>query len=212
MQNIAYRFIRGKIEDCEYAPNQMLSESMLREELGISRTPVREAIGRLAREKLVRVYPKRGIMVSGISIGTIRKIFEVRMLLEPYVLASCHDRLDLAKIARFSAAFRSCEDSARTSDIFRLDDRFHAALISAADNDYLAELYDTVRVQSARLRVIIGRPMASRILRTMREHAKIADACVARDWRAAALAMEEHLKCAKESSLDSVLKNSDQEV
>ena len=53
----------------------MLSESLLREELGFSRTPVREAIGRLAQEGLVRVYPKRGIMVSPISIGDIHKIF-----------------------------------------------------------------------------------------------------------------------------------------
>ena len=82
MQNQAYQFIRKKIERCEYAPNDMLSESLLREELGFSRTPVREAIGRLAQEGLVRVYPKRGIMVSAISIGDIHQIFEVRALVE----------------------------------------------------------------------------------------------------------------------------------
>ena len=69
MQNQAYQFIRKKIERCEYAPNDMLSESLLREELGFSRTPVREAIGRLAQEGLERVYKKRCIMVSAISIG-----------------------------------------------------------------------------------------------------------------------------------------------
>lgn len=212
LRNRAYRFIRAKIEDCEYEPNQMLSESMLREEIGVSRTPVREAIGRLAREGLVKVYPKRGIMVSGLSIRNIRKIYEVRLLVEPYVLATCHERLDLAEIARFSAVFRAYEGGGRPLDVFSLDDQFHAELMSASDNDYLSDLYDTVRVQSARLRIIGGRLAAPRVLRAMRDHAKIADACVARDWSAAASAMEKHLKFAEKSLLGSMLKNPEQEI
>ncbi len=210
MQNQAYQFIRKKIESCEYAPNDMLSESLLREELGFSRTPVREAIGRLAQEGLVRVYPKRGIMVSSISIGDIHQIFEVRSLVEPYALSAYHDKLNLSEIERFSEAFHAYAGG--EDDIYGIDDRFHETLISAMENDYLLELYDRIHVQSVRLRVLSGRLIESRIRDTMAEHARIADACLARDWQAAALAMTEHLRCSKESSLAAILKNSGQEI
>ena len=190
----------------------MLSESLLREELGFSRTPVREAIGRLAQEGLVRVYPKRGIMVSAISIGDIHQIFEVRALVEPYALTAHHDKLDLAAIARFSEAFHAYEGGGSGDDIYGIDDSFHETLISAIENDYLLELYDRIHVQSVRLRVLSGRLIESRIRDTMAEHARIADACLARDWQGAALAMTEHLRCSKESSLAAILKNSGQEI
>lgn len=212
MQNQAYQFIRKKIERCEYAPNDMLSESLLREELGFSRTPVREAIGRLAQEGLVRVYPKRGIMVSAISIGDIHQIFEVRALVEPYALAAHHDKLDWAEIARFAEFFHSYSGGGESSELYGVDDRFHETLISAIENDYLLELYDRIHVQSVRLRVLSGRLIESRIRDTMAEHARIADACLARDWHGAALAMTEHLRCSKESSLAAILKNSGQEI
>ena len=212
MQNQAYQFIRKKIERCEYAPNDMLSESLLREELGFSRTPVREAIGRLAQEGLVRVYPKRGIMVCAISIGDIHQIFEVRSLVEPYALTAYHDKLDLAEIARFAEFFHSYSGGGESSELYGVDDRFHETLISAIENDYLLELYDRIHVQSVRLRVLSGRLIESRIRDTMAEHARIADACLARDWQGAALAMTEHLRCSKESSLAAILKNSGQKI
>ena len=81
----------GQGKACEYAPNQLLSESLLQEELGFSRTPVREAISRLAQEGLLKVFPKRGIVVSGITVSDIRMIFEVRTLVEPYALRTCGD-------------------------------------------------------------------------------------------------------------------------
>ena len=212
MQNQAYQFIRKKIERCEYAPNDMLSESLLREELGFSRTPVREAIGRLAQEGLVRVYPKRGIMVSPISIGDIHKIFEVRALVEPYALTAHNDKIDLAELARFSEIFHSYSGGGEDGEIYDVDDRFHETLIAAIENDYLIELCDRIHVQSVRLRVLSGRLIESRIRDTMAEHARIADACLALDWRGAALAMTEHLRRSKESSLAAIMRNAGQEI
>ena len=82
MQNQAYQFIRKKIERCEYAPNDMLSESLLREELGFSRTPVREALRQLELEGLVSIIPNRGAFVTGISNKDIKDIYLIRSLLE----------------------------------------------------------------------------------------------------------------------------------
>ena len=205
MQNQAYQFIRQKIALCEFAPNQMISESQLQEELGFSRTPVREAIGRLAQEGLLKVFPKRGIMVSGISIGDIHQIFEVRLLVEPYVIRTCHSELDLEEISRFSQIFHAhVSGENQVSDFYALDDEFHSYLISG--------LNDRIRTQNIRLRIMSGQFIQSRIDQTMMEHAQIADACLKKDWEQAALAMTEHLRYSKESSLATILQNSTPDI
>lgn len=208
MQNQAYQFIRQKIASCEYLPKQMLSESQLQEELGFSRTPVREAIGRLAQEGLLQVFPKRGIMVCGISIQDIHQIFEVRSLLEPYALRTYHADLDLSAVQHFSDLFHSYSSDGPRVDFYTLDDQFHALLLSCVKNDYLVELYDRIRTQSIRLRIMSGEFIQSRIDQTMQEHAQIADACLAQNWELAAQAMTEHLRYSKESSLATILQNS----
>ena len=212
MQDTAYRFIRKKIELCEYPPGQMLSESQLRDELGFSRTPVREAIGRLSQEGLVQVFPKRGIMVSSISIAEIHRIFEVRALVEPYALTAHHDALDLDKIARFAEIFHAYRRGETVDDFYGIDDDFHDTLASALNNSYLRELLDRIHVQSVRLRILSGTFVEERILRTMEEHARIADACIARDWECAARAMEDHLRRSKESSLAAILHDGEAKI
>ena len=74
----AYNTIKDKIIRCEYAPNELISEEALREELGVSRTPIRDALSRLEQEGLLTILPKKGIMVSGLSLGEINGIFENR--------------------------------------------------------------------------------------------------------------------------------------
>lgn len=212
MQDTAYRYIRKKIELCEYAPGQMLSESILHDELGFSRTPVREAIGRLAQEGLVRVYPKRGIMVSSISVAEIHRIFEVRSLVEPYALTAHHDALDLEEIARFAEIFHAYARGEKPEDFYGLDDDFHAAIASALSNDYLRDLLERIHVQSVRLRILSGTFVEERIMHTMEEHARIADACTARDWEGAARAMADHLRRSKESSLAAILHGTDAKI
>ena len=209
MQAQAYQFIRDKIARCEYYPNQLLSESQLQKELGFSRTPIREAIGRLTQEGLISVYPKQGIMISGISMVDIHHIFEVRMLLEPYALRHCHNRLDLEKMLKYSSFFHEYCEGGMTSelDFYKVDDDFHSLILASMDNEYLIWLYNRIRTQNIRLRVLSGKFVDSRLLRTMQEHAEIADACLDRNWEGAALAMERHLVNSKSSSLDTILKN-----
>lgn len=209
MQEQAYHYIRNNIASCKYLPKQLISESQLQKELGFSRTPVREAIGRLAQEGLLVVYPKRGIMVSGISISDIQHIFEVRTLLEPYVLRTYHDNLDMDRIREFSNIFHEyCNGSRKgTLDFYRLDDEFHAALLSSLENEYFLALYKRIHTQSTRLRIMSGKFVESRLQRTMEEHAEIADACLEQNWERAAKAMEVHLINSKRSSLETILKN-----
>lgn len=219
MQSQAYDFIKRKITTCEYAPNQLLSESILQAELGFSRTPVREAIGRLAQEGLLHVFPKRGIIVCGISVSDIQMIYEVRMLIEPYALRTNGGKLDLAEIVRFSDAFQQSfeyVDNGITKkfleESYELDDRFHLFLISGLHNDYLLDLYSRICTQNIRLRIMSGEFHESRISDTIKEHLQIANACLAQDWDAAARAMEKHLECAKRAALGAILKMSSSSI
>lgn len=204
MQSRAYQYIRQKIASCEYLPKQMLSESQLQQELNCSRTPIREAVGRLAQEGLLQVFPKRGIMVSSISVRDIYQIFEVRALVEPYSLRNYHNNLSMAEIEHFSKVFHSYEGMGSELDFFALDDAFHTMLLTSMENDYLIDLYERIRTQNTRLRILSGNGIEQRIRCTMEEHAQIADACLAQDWEKAAQVMEIHLDHSRASSLSTI--------
>lgn len=207
MQSTAYDFIKKKITMCEYAPNQMLSESQLQEELGFSRTPVREAISRLAQEGLLKVFPKRGIVVSGFTFSDINMIFEVRMLVEPYTLRNYGIKLDLDEVAQFSKRLRSQSPESFDASFYEVDDEFHSMLISVLPNIYLRDLYDRIQTQNIRLRVMSGQHTENRLTETNEEHLQIMAACLTQDWEGAAQAMARHLQCSKESSLSALLQS-----
>ena len=86
LKTLAYNKIRQKIVTCEYAPGTLLNEEILTEALGLSRTPIRDALSRLEQEGLIEIRPKRGITVKSLTVSDINMIFEVRNLYEPYIL------------------------------------------------------------------------------------------------------------------------------
>ena len=79
----AYQAIRYLIVSLELAPGAVIDEPVLLERLGIGRTPVREALHRLALERLVEVYPRRGMFVTGVDVRELARLSEVRVVLEP---------------------------------------------------------------------------------------------------------------------------------
>ena len=83
----AYQYLKTKILNCEYRPNEFLNEQKLCAEMGnISRTPMRDALGRLEQEGLITILPKKGLMGSGITEEDVHSMFEMRLLVEPYAL------------------------------------------------------------------------------------------------------------------------------
>ena len=87
----AYQYLKTKILNCEYRPNEFLNEQKLCAEMGnISRTPMRDALGRLEQEGLITILPKKGLMVSGITEEDVHSMFEMRLLVEPYEIGRAH--------------------------------------------------------------------------------------------------------------------------
>lgn len=78
-----YAALRAGIVSLQFKPGSMIQEESLARQLGVSRTPIREALRRLAQEGLVQTVPKKGTIVAGISLNDIREVFQIRLALEP---------------------------------------------------------------------------------------------------------------------------------
>lgn len=199
----AYQSIKEKILRCEYEPNQFLNEQQLCAELGnISRTPVRDALSRLEQEGLIRILPKKGTMVAGVSLSDIGRIYEVRLLIEPYTLANYGENLDREALRTFLAQLRGDDPAGRDAlYLSRLDDRFHTMLLAALPNRYLRAAYENIQDLNTRIRVLSERGTrarnAARNRETYEEHCAILEAALAEDWPAAAAAMRRHLEMAR---------------
>jgi DNA-binding GntR family transcriptional regulator len=203
----AYVIIRNKISNCEYAPGTMVTEGQLKEEFSISRTPIRDALGRLEQEHLITIKPKKGIIISPITINDITEVFEIRSLFEPYALKNYGYRLQESDLLKEYSLFDKRLTEKQDASSFAEDDSFHTLIINTVPNHYLHQYYDIIRIQNNRLRILSGRADKQRLIASSNEHIKIIRYCLQKDWNAAAEAMEEHLLKAKESSFDLTLKN-----
>src|SRR5437763_16258962 len=112
----AYRLIEELIVTLQIAPGTVVSEALLSERLGIGRTPIREALQRLARERLVVVLPRRGIMVSEINVRTQLRLLEVRRELERLIARSAARRATPQERERFHELAKLFEKAAKVND------------------------------------------------------------------------------------------------
>ena len=147
----AYVAIRDRVVSLELAPGALIDERQLIESLGIGRTPVREALRRLAQEQLVEVFPRRGMFVTGVDLRDLARISEVRALLEPEaarlaaVRATDEERDELADLS---------DQIKRGADLMGLDERIHRAVYAAAHNDLLEKTLGEYYVLALRIWMI----------------------------------------------------------
>lgn len=207
LKQYAYDFIKKKILNCEYAPGLHLNEQQLCEAMdGISRTPVRDAVSRLEQEGLLNILPKKGIIVSELRISDINRIFEVRMLLEPYALQRYGNRLAPDQLAYFSQVM-SDYTKVPYDSFYDLDDQFHGFIMSSMQNQYLLDTYQNINNMNQRLRTMSGNLVANRLSDTFTEHMAIINACRSQDWEGAAEAMTRHLEASRISTFQMIVEN-----
>lgn len=135
----AYRIIKERIIKGEYRPGQPLNEKAIIDELNISRTPFREAIHALNEENLVQVYPNRGIFVRELTLQDIMDGFDVRYLLEPYVLELAAVRMPGSLVEELIRRIDEL-DQTNYHALLNEDDYFHATLIEYTDNKQLSRI------------------------------------------------------------------------
>lgn len=158
LTEIAVAELRTRIIDGRLQLGEALSENALAAELGISKTPVREALLQLKLEKLVDVLPQRGTYVFRMAPDQVAMISELREILETSAVATAIARNHAALLERMSAVFEDMSAAFERDDnaAYRvLDGEFHQAMIELAGNPYLSDAYAQVgfRTQALRARL-----------------------------------------------------------
>jgi DNA-binding GntR family transcriptional regulator len=150
----AYVDLRDRIVTLQLPPGTVVREDELMKELGIGRTPLREAVKRLALENLVEVQPRRGTFVSAIEAADIQSITEVRAELEGYAAELAALRLDPEMRARADALLaeiESLDGAGEQSVLMGTDERIHRFVWDAARNPYLTETLERYFTHSLRI-------------------------------------------------------------
>jgi DNA-binding GntR family transcriptional regulator len=150
----AYVELRDRIVTLHLPPGTVLREDTLMGEMGIGRTPLREAVKRLALENLVDVQPRRGTFVSAVKADDIVNITEVRAELEGYAAELAAVRLDPEAQAAASVLLREVQDLSRPNDqdwLMRFDERIHRFTWEAARNPYLTQTLERYFTHSLRI-------------------------------------------------------------
>jgi DNA-binding GntR family transcriptional regulator len=154
LSELAYREIRALIVTLDLQPGAVISEPELQERLGMGRTPIREALRRLANEHLVEVYPRRGMFVSALDTRDLAAISELREELEPFaarLAATRRNEEDLAVIAELLTAIGVSMRHLDVRDLIELDQRVHHHVYRCAHNAYLRAVLEQHYMHALRI-------------------------------------------------------------
>jgi DNA-binding GntR family transcriptional regulator len=193
----AYAALRDDIVQWRLQPGALLAEVEQAERLGVSRTPLREALARLTAEGLTTAAGGRGVVVTGISLEDIEELFELRETLESKAAALAAERGDAGIFRTLEAEFRAAPalvsgSAASLEDYYLLVERLDSAIDAASSNSYLAQAMGSLRVHLVRIRRLAADD-AARLRAAAAEHAAIAEAIALGDPRLAQAATTLHL-------------------
>jgi DNA-binding GntR family transcriptional regulator len=191
----AYYRIRELIVTLELPPGSLVSERELMERLGLGRTPVREALRALARDRLVEVYPRRGMFVSGVDVRDLAGLSEVRDTLEPRAARLAAERAtdaDRDVIELLLAELEQMHDEPDERALIDLDQRIHRHVYSCAHNPFLEETLNEYYVLTLRI-WFLALDRVARLEDAIQEHRELLVAIRDGDGGRAEEAMRRHV-------------------
>jgi len=201
----AYATLRTEILEWQLAPGTVLAEVEQAARLGVSRTPLREALARLSADGLVESLPGRGVVVAEASADSAAELFEVRIALETQAAALAAQRRDPAVFERLRGEFAGAAELIARADrtaYYDLVARFDRAMDDAVGNTYLVSALAGLRTHLARLRRV-ARDNPQRLAAAAREHLLIVEAILAGDVDLARSATAVHLHNSLATIIDS---------
>lgn len=193
----AYRLIKHKIATLELPPSSLINEQALMEELGIGRTPIRDALRRLEVENLVTIVPRRGTFVTDVSITNLQALAEVRTELEGLAARLAARRVTQRQIAQMEALFERFDEIVAENGNVALMDRdkqFHHLVYRAANNEFLESILDQLYTLSLRLWHLSLDNLSQQAMKeAIAEHLKIIEALKEGDGVKAEQEMQQHV-------------------
>lgn len=188
--------VRAMIVDGRLAPGERVNEVRLSQALGVSRTPLREALNRLAAEGALSSTPAIGYSVRPLSVEEFEQLYDIRPLLDPEALrlAGLPGAARLAKLEALNRRFAATQDAEAA---ISLDDEWHRELIAPCPNRVLIEMIEAMILRTRRYEVALLRERPNR-LRATDDHEQILAALRAGDLEAACAALKTNMQSGRE--------------
>ncbi|MFD7289726.1 GntR family transcriptional regulator [Streptomyces sp. NPDC059863] len=194
-----YSHIKEAVLDRRFEGGTLLTEGELAEAVGVSRTPVREALLKLEVEGLIKLYPKKGALVLAVSAQEIADVVETRLLVEEFAVRKAVPA-SARLIARLEEVLEEQRRLAEDGDLAAVavaDRCFHAEIVRHAGNEILSKLYDQLRDRQLRMGVAVLEAHPDRIAKNITEHTEMLDAIRRGDADAAAQCVRRHVSRVK---------------
>ena len=192
----AYAQIRSLIISCELRPGSVISESDLMAQLDMGRTPIREALRNLANEKLIEVYPRRGMFVAGVDVKDLAQISEVREHLEIQAAGFAAERAtdeDRAVISQLIKEIDSIKGEPKMEKLINLDQRIHHQIYAATHNEFLVSTLDQYYAHALRI-WFMALDRISELEDAIIEHRALLQCILDGNKKASEIAMREHIE------------------
>ena len=206
LRDVVFNTLRQAILRGELKPGERLMEIQLANKLGVSRTPIREAIRKLELEGLVLMIPRKGAEVAEITEKNLRDVLEVRCALEELAVQLACDRMDeegTKAMKEASAEFCNTLDSDDITRIAQADVAFHDIIYAATDNRRLIQLLNNLREQMYRYRIEYLKKKEC-YPQLLEEHQTIIDSTESRDKGRATQITGQHIKNQAEAVVDTI--------
>jgi len=209
LRELVLEAIREAIIGGTLKPRERLMEIQLAEELGVSRTPIREALRELELEGFIVMVPRKGAFVADMTFKDIADIFEIRVALEGLAAGLAAERITDEEMEDMERHLVEKADAIARGDMERLvevDTRFHESIYKASRNDRLKGIINNLREQIQRFRAT-SLAYPGRMKQSLEEHRSIVEAIHARDVALARQLTQEHIENAEQSMIESIKKD-----
>ncbi len=196
LSEAAYSRIRSMIITLELEPGSLISESALMSTLKMGRTPIREALRSLANEKLVEVYPRRGMFVSRVDVANLSQLSETRAVLEIKAAELAATRSTAADQEITKALIKEIKAIKGDLDmptLIGLDQRIHHHIYQCTHNEFLASALDNYYAHALRI-WFLALDRVEHLADAIIEHRALLEAIASNDPKAASKAMKEHVE------------------
>ena len=206
LRELVFESLREAIISGQLRPGERLMEIQLAEEMGVSRTPVREAIRKLELEGLVVMIPRKGAYVAGLSLKDIVDVFEIRGALEGLAAELAAERItdnELEELERYLVKIADDIEKGDLDKVVATDTEFHSILYQASRNQRLSQIISNRREHIQRFRTT-SLSYPGRMKTALEEHRKIVEAISARDCELAFKLAQEHIENAENSMMSMI--------
>jgi DNA-binding GntR family transcriptional regulator len=190
----AYEFVKREVLTDPDMQGTFINEQILADRIGVSRTPIREALLMLAAQELVQLVPKRGAFVAAMSGRELTELIEVRSLIERHAATFPMSEPTLTEMRDSLAAQHLLRSPTQAKEFIEMDTRFHNALVRATGNEILMRTYDGLRDRQVRAGMVALCQAPGRQQSVLDEHQEIIDSLAAGDIERAVRAIDNHLQ------------------